>query len=1407
MGVDAFVSGDLKLSTAAEVPLDRSAAHWNPDSTPLPGRSFDGACLQQTDFSNWYADEPNSSLMIHDECFDTSAIDGETYSDSTSGGVDVRPERPPFASPLSETDDTTEDRPLVHPIRESTSACLCQYRIEFMCEACVSRAGNADGVVSASPNDSENDHCRLPEQCPIERTDACCGLGTTEAAGSSNDQTQVSTAQHASGNAERSSSDTQHERRCEVCTSCTMQRPSQCVHHAQSSVVCPLSTGERSSRDSGLSSLRNVPAASGDAPPLRSSVADASAYDARPEDRDAACMALLPGYGGTNSAAQEQTRNGFPLDRHLDCTAAETLVGSGRRRSLAAANAFRSLLQGRQLPSRTTQGCGAAHEPSDLMDTESGCDDSTSNASSPPSSSTVAGGSMFSSDASSFPADDGAKRSHHLPSAKSPAGSCSSSDSIGALRAAPMRDASAERAQQSARRQREPRGPPDEQAAGALVTCAHLSQIDTTQAWSAPIGESGCALVKSATPLCTHDLAPVDGACGVDAAHEKPAPLLHLVDSKQTAAYSSGAWDSSASYDVSKDDDNDDEAAAAAAAAAAAMRWTLEHHQRMQQTAMSPSAAVLDHTTSTELRLALEQDVPVSGRAQVNNADRGDAPVSRCGLRGVGAWHAVDTTACKATFPSVHEPAFPRTDQPSDSEDASGPRSLKWCRTTTIADPGDGSGLRADSRSASNAPTLLVEGDTSHVTAGSGKVPCSAAVAPGIADCLAPTKSSETLPEHRRDRKHAQRKGQSVWRRTRSAVARSFEHAVQSVQRAAKRASGPGACTHPSGARPQAADRCPESVSVASNTAVKQTAQGFTDLSLEQSLYDRLAADLERTIERLKAPVVANAVAADRPLAKAPKQHAHHFGLHMFEQLRGHSFACRRRKAATRPGPSETAADAGAASACLPAADATDLFRAADWDNDAVPAAAAASQTEALFAVATCADGFAVSFRALDRRLEREGLAAGATSDAARLPCNWVKNRYADILPFDRTRVRLLEVQSAAAGGPPWLPATDYINASWIRGAIPESRRFAYIATQAPRANHESERDFWHMIAEQRVPCIVMLTRTMERGREKCAPYMRTGVFGAYQLRIVREYHWRVEGACSAWCLQPPCASVQSDANAAVLAAIRDAETTTPLIVRVIELQRVRPLNQKRDAASTQSTVSLPLERIGDRWRLVQLQYTAWPDHGVPQSVVPLLQLVDLVNDARTLYGASQAAMLDRLRGNLDARERLLTVSLQERGTAMGPCSQAAAAAAGAGAGPVGDSAPLVRSASRTRYGPVVVHCSAGIGRTGTWIALHLLLEKLKHGDGPAPGETFADFTAQTVLQLRAQRMGMVQTAAQYRLLHEACLLGLRRDSQPLIKLPPDEDLFAEASTRSQMTAADRAGAFPAPRLDDSVSR
>ena len=52
--------------------------------------------------------------------------------------------------------------------------------------------------------------------------------------------------------------------------------------------------------------------------------------------------------------------------------------------------------------------------------------------------------------------------------------------------------------------------------------------------------------------------------------------------------------------------------------------------------------------------------------------------------------------------------------------------------------------------------------------------------------------------------------------------------------------------------------------------------------------------------------------------------------------------------------------------------------------------------------------------------------------------------------------------------------------------------------------------------------------------------------------------------------------------------------------------------------------------------------------------------------------------------------------------------------------------------------GPIIVHCSAGVGRTGTFIAVDLALEQ-------AEKEKKIDF-AGIVIRLREQRMKMVQT-------------------------------------------------------------
>ncbi|XP_074850552.1 receptor-type tyrosine-protein phosphatase kappa-like [Carettochelys insculpta] len=102
-----------------------------------------------------------------------------------------------------------------------------------------------------------------------------------------------------------------------------------------------------------------------------------------------------------------------------------------------------------------------------------------------------------------------------------------------------------------------------------------------------------------------------------------------------------------------------------------------------------------------------------------------------------------------------------------------------------------------------------------------------------------------------------------------------------------------------------------------------------------------------------------------------------------------------------------------------------------------------------------------------------------------------------------------------------------------------------------------------------------------------------------------------------------------------------------------------------------------------------QFHYLLWPDHRVPSNPARLLQLVELVN------------------------ERVSEVPI----------------------------------------GPVLVHCSAGVGRTGTFIALDILL-KMARAEGSV--DVF-----RCVQGLREQRVSMVQTKEQYAFLYEVLLEAL----------------------------------------------
>ena len=77
------------------------------------------------------------------------------------------------------------------------------------------------------------------------------------------------------------------------------------------------------------------------------------------------------------------------------------------------------------------------------------------------------------------------------------------------------------------------------------------------------------------------------------------------------------------------------------------------------------------------------------------------------------------------------------------------------------------------------------------------------------------------------------------------------------------------------------------------------------------------------------------------------------------------------------------------------------------------------------------------------------------------------------------------------------------------------------------------------------------------------------------------------------------------------------------------------------------------------------------------------------------------------------------------------------------------------------RYHPssqVVVHCSAGIGRTGTFCMIDIALRRLKHAQA-------VDFNA-LLVELRSSRLGMVQTWEQYYFAQKCCWTWIKASLQ-----------------------------------------
>ncbi|KAJ6033534.1 hypothetical protein N7499_009810 [Penicillium canescens] len=122
---------------------------------------------------------------------------------------------------------------------------------------------------------------------------------------------------------------------------------------------------------------------------------------------------------------------------------------------------------------------------------------------------------------------------------------------------------------------------------------------------------------------------------------------------------------------------------------------------------------------------------------------------------------------------------------------------------------------------------------------------------------------------------------------------------------------------------------------------------------------------------------------------------------------------------------------------------------------------------------------------------------------------------------------------------------------------------------------------------------------------------------------------------------------------------------------------------------------------------------------------------------------------------------------------------------------------------------PRIVHCSAGVGRTGTFIALDHLLCELESGHLLNVTDPEIDPVFETVNQMREQRMMMVYNEMQMQFIYE--VLREQTDSK-LGKVPDhDSDAPGDGEERSAKVAklSDEAGYVPTakPELEVAPSR
>lgn len=279
-----------------------------------------------------------------------------------------------------------------------------------------------------------------------------------------------------------------------------------------------------------------------------------------------------------------------------------------------------------------------------------------------------------------------------------------------------------------------------------------------------------------------------------------------------------------------------------------------------------------------------------------------------------------------------------------------------------------------------------------------------------------------------------------------------------------------------------------------------------------------------------------------------------------------------------------------------------------------------------------------------------------------------------------------------------------------------------------------------------------MLTAEFEGGQRKCHPYWSSCEYGPFRLKSLSERKVSLETPKRATTNGFTPSNQNPSSKRPGMDRRRSTNNGSSSQKDFPRNQSTASLPESEAACVTVRTLALthashPFEPMRE---ITQLQYSSWPDFGTPAHPRHLLGLVEQCGAVISSYGTSKES---------------------GRGSADAP----------------------VKEGER----PIVVHCSAGCGRTGTFCTVDSVVDMLKRQrlqgstaevhreiDDDETTEMDidqedkndveernwsltddVDLVAETVKDFRLQRLSLVQTLRQFVLCYESALEWVARES------------------------------------------